>query len=197
MKIYTRTGDKGTTSLVGGTRIAKDHQRLQSYGTIDELNSWLGLVAATAGTVPVSDGHIHNPVGLLPARDAQLLTRIQNKLFDLGTELATEPDSKWQPKGIQAADVEWLEAAIDRVDATLPAHNRFILPGGTPASAQAQIARTVARRAERQMITLSAQVPVSENAIRFINRLSDYLFILARQLNNLAHHPETFWDHNV
>ena len=177
MKVYTRTGDKGMTSLVGGTRVPKDSPRLEAYGTVDELNSWIGLVAANAADV-------------LPAEDARLLTWIQNKLFDLGCELATEAESKYRPREIAAADIEVLERAIDRVDATLPVHNRFILPGGTQASAQAQIARTVARRAERRMLAMCP----SENALRFVNRLSDYLFILARQLNVLAGAPEMFWE---
>lgn len=184
MKIYTRTGDKGTTSLVGGTRVAKDDLRLQAYGTVDELNSWLGLVMASAAQV-------------LPANDMSLLVWIQNKLFDLGSELATEPDSKWRPREISADDVAVLEHAIDRISPTLPQHNRFILPGGTVASAQAQIARTVARRAERQMVSLTAHAPVADPAMRFVNRLSDYLFTLARRLNVLASAPEIYWDQNV
>lgn len=184
MKIYTKTGDRGTTSLVGGTRVAKDDLRLQTYGTVDELNSWLGLVIAQAA-------------GILPDEERRLLTWIQNKLFDLGSELATEPDSKWKPKGIADADVTVLEQAIDRVDATLPRHNSFLLPGGSVPSAQAQIARTVARRAERHMVTLAAAAPVAEPAMRFVNRLSDYLFILARQLNLLAGVPEVIWDQNA
>ena len=181
MKIYTRTGDKGTTSLVGGTRVAKDDLRLQAYGTVDELNSWLGLVMASASPI-------------LPEYDMTLLVWIQNKLFDLGSELATEPDSKWRPREISADDVAVLEQAIDRVTASLPQHNRFILPGGSVPSAHAQIARTVARRAERRMVTLTAHAPVAEPAMRFVNRLSDYLFTLARQLNLLASVPEVYWD---
>lgn len=200
MKVYTRTGDGGTTSLVGGTRVAKDSLRLQAYGTIDELNSWIGLVAASAAAI-------------LPAEDAELLRWIQNRLFDLGSLLATEAGSKWQPAGIKDADIECLEKAIDRVDAKLPAHNRFILPGGTVQSANAQVARTVARRAERQMVTLNKAlldaatadsgdgiadgVGIPENAMRFINRLSDYLFILARQLNNLQGVTDIFWEPNT
>lgn len=181
VKIYTKTGDKGTTSLVGGTRVAKDDLRLHAYGTVDELNSWIGLVSAQAAD-------------MLPDVDRQLLVWIQNRLFDLGSELATEPDSKWRPKEISDEDVAHLELAIDRIDADLPVHNRFILPGGTVASAQAQVARTVARRAERHMVTLSGTVPVGGPAMRFVNRLSDYLFTLARQLNMLAGAPEVFWE---
>lgn len=175
----------------------KNHIRLESYGTVDELNSHIGLVAALA-TVTNVDGD-QEPV--LPAEDRQLLHWIQNKLFDLGSELATEPESAYKPRQIAVDDIAVLERAIDRVDATLPVHNRFILPGGTTASAEAQVARTVARRAERYMLTLAqsseAQPAVSDNAMRFINRLSDYLFVLARQLNALTDTPEHFWDQNL
>lgn len=185
MKVYTKTGDRGTTSLVGGTRVSKDSPRLQAYGTIDELNSWLGLILASAK--------------VLPAEDRDFIQWIQNKLFNLGSELATEPESRWHPVQIDDSDVICVESVIDRVDATLPAHNRFILPGGTVSSAQAQIARTVARRAERLMVALDSDpaTPVGEAAMRFINRLSDYLFILARQFNALAGVEDVFWDQNA
>ncbi len=184
MKIYTTTGDKGTTSLVGGKRVSKTHPRLEAYGTVDELNSWIGLVAATAnGEEPG-----------LPPEDASLLQWIQNKLFDLGAQLATEPESTWQPRRITCDDVATLEAAIDRIDATLPAHNQFLLPGGTQASAQAQVARTVARRAERRMLSMdSPEEPLAADALRFMNRLSDLLFVLARHLNHLAGQPDIPW----
>ncbi len=186
--IYTRGGDGGTTSLVGGTRVAKDSPRLEAYGTVDELNSWLGLLAAS----PES----------LPEGASDTLTMVQNTLFDLGTILATEPESTWQPAPPDPSKVEAIEAAIDALDATLPRHNRFILPGGTPLSAQAQIARTVARRAERRIITL-AHTPAEEGGspgldqgvVRFVNRLSDYLFVLARAINNISPSGrEIFWE---
>lgn len=138
MKIYTRTGDAGTTSLVGGTRVSKTHPRLEAYGTVDEVNSHLGLLASYD----------------IPEADRKTLHWLQNRLFDLGCQLATEEDSKWQPRAITADDVAQLEALIDEVDTALPRHNRFILPGGTTAAAQAHVARTVARRAERDMLRL-------------------------------------------
>jgi cob(I)alamin adenosyltransferase len=179
MKVYTKTGDAGTTSLVGGKRVSKDDARLEAYGTVDELNSWLGLLAA---------------VSILPAEDDATLQWLQNKLFDLGSLLATEPESKWQPKQISADDVARLEAEIDRIDSLLPRHNQFILPGGCAQSAHAHIARTVARRAERHMVTLARQTQIDPAAMRFINRLSDYLFVFARYLNKIAQKSEVFWD---
>lgn len=186
--VYTRGGDRGTTSLVGGTRVGKDEPRLEAYGTIDELNSWLGLIAAQPAE--------------LPAGSSETLLMAQNTLFDLGAILATESTSKWQPTPIGDGPVEALEAAIDELDATLPRHNRFILPGGTPLSAQAQIARTVARRAERRIITLLKSLedePASPahapEVLRFVNRLSDYLFVLGRAINNISGPGrEIFWE---
>lgn len=180
MKIYTRTGDAGETSLVGGKRVSKASTRLEAYGTADELNSHIGLLLAFDG---------------VPEGTRLVLEKVQNALFNLGSELATEPESKWQPKGIEAAHVEMLEKAIDEVDATLPKHNRFILPGGMQASAQAQVARTVARRCERRMIEMRENgETVASDALRFINRLSDYLFVVARQINVVAGVPDIFWE---
>lgn len=178
MKVYTRTGDKGTTSLVGGTRIAKNHPRLEAYGTVDELNSWIGLLS-TAPTIPPQ---------ARPALDQAL-----NLLFDIGAALATEPGSKWQPAPFPGQAIDTLEATIDTLEATLPRHNQFILPGGHPDAARANIARTVARRAERRILTLAEQAPVDPAIIRYINRLSDFLFVLGRAINNFNNHPEIFW----
>ncbi len=181
MKIYTRTGDAGTTSLVGGTRVSKTHPRLEAYGTVDEVNSHLGLLASYD----------------IPQADREALQWIQNRLFDLGCQLATEEDSKWRPRAITAEDVARLETLIDQVDTTLPRHNRFILPGGTAAAAQAQVARTVARRAERDMLRLDSALggeKIASEALRFINRLSDYLFVMARHLNIIAGGNEIFWE---
>lgn len=178
--IYTKTGDAGTTSLVGGTRASKASIRLEAYGTADELNSHIGLLLALDG---------------VPDDTRSILEKVQHRLFNLGSELATEPDSKWRPQGIIDADVEMLEAAIDEVDATLPRHNRFILPGGTLASAQANVARTVARRCERHMVGMVGNgESVGPAAMRFINRLSDYLFVIGRQLNILSSKEEIFWN---
>jgi cob(I)alamin adenosyltransferase len=179
MKIYTKTGDAGTTSLVGGKRVNKDDDRLEAYGTIDELNSWVGLIIATS---------------ILPAEDDNTLIWIQNKLFDLGCELATEPESTWKPKQISTDDVARLESEIDRIDALLPKHNQFILPGGSAQAANAHIARTIARRAERRMVTLSNSTTINPPAMKFVNRLSDYLFVFARYLNKIAKKNELFWN---
>jgi cob(I)alamin adenosyltransferase len=176
--VYTRTGDAGMTSLVGGKRVSKDSERLNAYGTIDELNSWIGLVAA-------SDA--------LPDGQKDILLFIQYKLFDVCSMLATEPESKWQPQPFASEDVERLEQAIDQLDATLPPFRCFILPGGHRDAAQTHIARTVARRAERLIITLSRTTTVDANLAKFINRLSDYLFVLARAININASVDEIIW----
>lgn len=171
MKIYTRTGDSGQTSLVGGRRIPKSAPRLDAYGTIDELNSHLGLLLATA-TALTDD-------------DRRLLGQIQNRLFDLGSYLATAPEDLPQgpdtaPRGITDADSAALEDAIDRLDTELPPLRTFILPGGTPGAAQANVARTVCRRAERHIVALGTVHPTAST---YVNRLSDYLFALGRALN--------------
>lgn len=186
-RLYTLTGDNGTTSLVGGTRVAKDSLRIEAYGTLDELNSWLGLIAAS--TV-ISD-----------ELRAEILT-IQRHLFDIGTHLATEPSSRWQPDPFPAQAVRDLERSIDALDASLPPLRRFILPGGHPDAARAHIARTVARRAERRIISLNSQPPAHADApestaivapeiIAYINRLSDWLFALARHINLATNTPES------
>lgn len=179
MKVYTRTGDAGTTSLVGGTRVAKTHPRVQAYGQVDELNSWIGLVISRPDQ--------------LPAAIVTTLTRVQNTLFDIGTILATEPDSRWQPAPLSETAVQQLEADIDALDATVPPHNQFVLPGGCPVAAQAQIARTVARRCERTLLELAADVNPSPEILAYINRLSDYLFVAARAANYFNHTDEIFW----
>lgn len=180
MKVYTRTGDGGTTSLVGGARVSKSSARLEAYGTVDELNAHIAVVLACQG---------------VPPEQADVLGKVQHRLFNLGSELATEPESKWQPKGIEEADVEMLEKAIDSIEERLPRHNRFILPGGSMASAQTHVARTVARRAERRMVAMvEGGMPVSAHAMRFINRLSDYLFVLSRMVNIFDNKEEIFWE---
>ncbi len=179
--VYTRTGDRGTTSLVGGTRVAKDSPRLEAYGTVDELNSWLGLIALSRN---------------IDDQDRRLIGSVQNRLFDIGSMLATEPDSKWQPQPLGPDAVAEIELAIDRLDAALPAHNRFILPGGCEDAARTHIARCVARRAERRIITLADQTDVDPAIISYINRLSDYLFVLARAINHNFGSDEIFWEKN-
>lgn len=182
MKIYTKTGDKGTTSLVGGTRVAKSDIRLEAYGTVDELNSWFGFIRSLLSEDCYSEIN-------------RVILRIQNLLFDLGCALATEADSKYQPKQLTTDDVMLLESEIDSLETLLPRHNKFILPGGTPAASAANIARTVCRRAERVMSQLPGTAsPGQEVSMQFINRLSDYLFVLGRRLNQIAGHSETFWE---
>lgn len=177
--IYTGGGDSGTSSLVGGTRVSKADTRLEAYGTVDELNCWLGLLDA-------SDA--------IPSPAHTTLRRAQNLLFDIGAALATEASSRWQPAPLPQSAVDALEADIDALDSTLPRHNRFILPGGHPDAARANIARTVARRAERRIITLGRDVAVDPEIVRFINRLSDYLFVLSRAINNFNSADEIFWE---
>lgn len=177
--VYTRTGDTGTTSLVGGTRAAKDDVRLEAYGTVDEANSWLGLLNASLA---------------IPAEAHATLQSAMNRLFDIGSALATEPESSWQPDPFPDRAIAVLEADIDALDSALPLHNRFILPTGHPDAARANIARTVVRRAERRIIALSRTATVDPAIIRYINRLSDYLFILSRAINIYNQHDEIFWE---
>lgn len=171
-KIYTRTGDKGTTALGSGERRLKSDLRVESYGTVDELNSVIGMARLHAA----------------PDLDA-LLSRIQNDLFDLGADLSTPETPEPLPferLAIVSSQVDALEAAIDRLNADLQPLNSFVLPAGTPASAHLHLARTVARRAERLMVDLSRREGerVSDAALKYINRLSDLLFVAARHAND-------------
>ena len=179
MKVYTRTGDKGTTSLVGGTRIAKDDPRLEAYGTVDELNSWLGLLESSQA---------------IPTAAHATLTSAMNRLFDIGSALATEAESSWQPQPFPDEATKELEDAIDLLEEELPRHNKFVLPGGHADSARANIARTVARRAERRIITLASAVDVDAEIVKYVNRLSDYLFVFSRAINHATGTPERFWN---
>lgn len=180
--VYTRTGDAGTTSLVGGVRVSKTHLRLEAYGTVDELNSNLGVL------VSVIDGDDY--IGLLRF--------VQHKLFSLGSYLATDTaNTELNPASyIAEDDILRLENAIDIVDASLPQLKGFILPGGSYAASVCHVCRTVCRRAERRMLELEANdiTVLDDNCKRFINRLSDYLFVLSRKLNELSHSEEIYWD---
>lgn len=179
--VYTRTGDTGTTSLVGGTRVAKDSVRLEAYGTIDELNSHIGIIAAGNNDPDI----------------AATLCWIQHRLFDIGGYLACDPNDGFSmPPGATEADIQRLENAIDTIDSTLPAINRFILPGGSAEAASTHVARCVCRRAERRIITLNATTQINPTVIRFINRLSDFLFVLARFSNVSQNIDEIFWQKN-
>ena len=177
--IYTKTGDKGKTSLVGGTRVEKTHIRLEAYGTIDELNSFVGWL-----NCEISDTESH-----------RFLTFVQHKLFTIGSYLATETESK-QPNAasiISGEDIERIEKEIDALDGALPRLNQFILPGGNEPGSRAHICRTVARRAERNVYRVAETYPVGEEVLVFLNRLSDYFFVLARKECNQSA-KEIYWN---
>ncbi len=172
-RIYTRGGDQGQTSLGDGTRVPKHSARPAAYGTVDEANAVIGLARLSA----VADG----------GADADaMLARIQNDLFDLGADLCTpeNPDPKYPPLRIVAAQVARLEGEIDALNADLKPLDSFILPGGKPTAAQLHLARTVVRRAEREITALAEAEPVNPEAVRYVNRLSDHLFVLARWVND-------------
>jgi cob(I)alamin adenosyltransferase len=178
VKIYTRTGDAGETSLFDGTRVMKHDDRVDAYGEVDETNAWVGLARASRLDADLDADLVH----------------IQRDLFALGAQLA-DPADKIADRVTKATlgdtDVARLEAIIDRLDTELPPLRRFILAGGTPAGAALHVARTVCRRAERRMVAL--QPPVDPVLLRYVNRLSDLLFVLARAVNHRAGVPETEW----
>lgn len=181
-KIYTRTGDQGTTSLVGGIKVKKTHARLEAYGTVDELNAFLGML-----------------VSLIEGEELVCQLRyVQHKLFSLGAYLATEQGQTALCMAGQLSDesVVYLERAIDEMDSSLPPLKGFILPGGNRAAALCHVCRTVCRRAERRILALEEDgvCELDTNVKRFINRLSDYLFILTRKLNYLTCSDEIYWD---
>ena len=185
MKVYTKTGDKGTTSLFGGTRVPKDHIRIESYGTVDELNSYIGLVR---------DQEM-NP------HYKTILAEIQDRLFTIGAILATPQEKevmkngelRLQKLGILDSDVELLENEIDKMEADLPPMTHFVLPGGHTTVSHCHIARCVCRRAERLAVHLNHNEPIAEIAITYLNRLSDYLFVLARKLSFDLKAEEVKW----
>ena len=177
--LYTRTGDRGMTSLVGGTRAPKNSIRLEAYGTVDELNSWLGMVSADPVIAP----------GLRSELEA-----LMSMMFNLGSYLATPGADSAVYCGVSAGAVEGLEKAIDRLDAAVDPMHCFVLPGGSEAAAKAHVARTVCRRAERRILDLDEVERLDPVAISFVNRLSDYLFALARYLNAQAGIQDTPWD---
>ncbi len=173
-KIYTRTGDAGSTGLGDGNRVDKDHPRVEAFGTVDELNSQIGLLLTEID--PASE----------VAGD---LTAIQHDLFDLGGELSIPGH-----RSMEAKQVEHLEARLDALNADLPYLKEFILPGGCRAAALAHVARTVCRRAERRLFSLSRDETLNPSALQYLNRLSDYLFVLARHLNRAAGRDDVLWD---
>lgn len=179
-KIYTRTGDDGTTALGTGARVPKTAPRIAAYGTVDELNSQLGVALA------------HGPDASL----AEPLRQIQNELFHLGADLCVPDRDKADTPGprIEQRHVDGLERLIDRLNGDLPALQNFILPGGHLVAAQLHVARTICRRAEREALLLAAEEPVSDLVVRYLNRLSDALFVMARFANHETSTAEPLWD---
>ena len=182
MKIYTKTGDKGTTSLVGGTRVPKTHIRLEAYGTVDELNSNLGLLITY----------------LLDGKDKDFLQQVQDRLFAGGSPLATDREKMELKEAsiISAEQVEMGEREIDRLDTLLPPLSAFILPGGSRGAAVCHVCRTVCRRAERRILALAEQVEIASELLAYVNRLSDYLFVLSRKMNQDDKKGEIFWNNS-
>ncbi|WP_337041473.1 cob(I)yrinic acid a,c-diamide adenosyltransferase [Emticicia sp. 17c] len=179
MKIYTKTGDKGTTSLVGGRRVSKGDLKIECYGTVDELNAWIGLVRDQ----PVNEMR----------RD--LLKEIQDRLFTIGADLASEPEQvrKRPIPTLTEADIALLENEMDKMDTELPPLRAFILPGGHQSVSFAHLARTVCRRAERLTIRLGGEEEVNATIIKYLNRLSDYLFVLSRMMTQELQSEEITW----
>lgn len=189
-RIYTRAGDAGETRLVGGQRVFKDAVRIESYGTVDELNSCLGVARVTAeGLVPQFER-------LQPFTG--ILKRVQHELFNLGSILATLPEDV-HPKQptVTEAEVRQLEQEMDAANTELPALRSFVLPGGSRLEAELHVCRTVCRRAERVLITLSRAEPVPPETLRFLNRLSDALFVWSRWVNHVTGSEETLWQPNA
>lgn len=180
MKIYTKTGDKGSTSLLSGKRVPKYNERINAYGTIDELNSHIGLLRSYD----------------IPEKNKTFLIGIQNLLFTIGSNLADDSENnKFNLPKITNDHIEKIEKEIDLLDEELPSLSSFILPGGDLAVAQSHICRTVCRRAEREIVTLSESVQVDILIIQFLNRLSDYLFTLSRSLSHHFNIEQTPWVH--
>lgn len=178
MKIYTKTGDKGTTALFGGKRVSKADLRIETYGTVDELNSYIGLIRDQ----PVNENR------------KNILVEVQDRLFTIGSILATEPgNTKVKVPSLSPEDITLLEKEIDAMDVSLPPMKSFVLPGGHQSVSFCHVARTVCRRAERLVIALDAQEKIDPLVIQYLNRLSDYLFMLSRKMSADLNAEETPW----
>jgi len=180
MKIYTKTGDKGNTSLIGGTKVPKSDLRIEAYGTVDELNSYIGLCKDLVNDKTSTD----------------LLQEIQDRLFTIGSSLACDPvkEPKMKIPDIKETDIELLEKEMDRMNETVPAMKNFILPGGHPTLSHLHITRCVCRRAERSVVRLIIETGEQEELIlKYLNRLSDYLFVLSRYIGHQLNVPEIAW----
>lgn len=176
MKVYTKTGDSGKTSLLNGQRVAKFHPRLHAYGTVDELNSWMGMVR-----------------GFATDDLKQTIIDIQNALFAMGSHLAVEGEVKFAMPTIPENGIGALENAMDQMDAQLPELRSFVLPGGHPAVSHCHVARTVCRRAERHVVALAEDAQVDETIVKYLNRLSDFLFVLSRKFAQDFNAEEIEW----
>lgn len=176
-KIYTKTGDLGETALFGGKRLPKSHLRIEAYGTVDELNSFIGLVKDVAQ----DQATLH------------ILKEIQDRLFTIGANLATDPSKNISPPDILDTDIQLLENEMDRMDETLPVLKNFILPGGHTSVSFCHIARCVCRRAERLVVALNLEEPIDPLVIKYLNRLSDYLFVLSRKIGQDLGVGEVVW----
>ncbi|MSR29441.1 MAG: cob(I)yrinic acid a,c-diamide adenosyltransferase [Phycisphaerales bacterium] len=190
MKLYTRTGDDGTTGLFGAARVGKDHPRIEAYGTVDELNAWLGMCASAChGTHPAVE------------RMRVILVSLQSRLFDLGADLATPPDASdaatKRVSRIEPRHVAEAESYIDEIDSGNEAIRAFVLPGGSELAARLHVARTVCRRAERLSVALARSGEVGPGAIHLLNRLSDLLFAMARRANKAAGQSDIEWRKNA
>lgn len=189
-RIYTRRGDDGETSLVGGQRVPKDHLRIDSYGTVDELNAFIGLARTTAEQLGAQHPRL--------ATFAAILKRVQHELFNLGSILATLPTDVHpkQPR-ITPADITQLETELDLANDELEPLRSFVLPGGSRLDAELHVCRTVCRRAERLLVALAREQAVPPEAIGYLNRLSDALFVWSRWVNKVLGAPETVWSPNA
>lgn len=177
MKIYTKTGDKGMTSLYGGKRVSKDDIRIEAYGTVDELNSYIGSLISTLATDD----------------QKELLSEIQKRLFTIGSILASDPSKELPTPDLLESDIELLEKAMDNMEAHLEPLRTFVLPGGSESNSKAHICRTVSRRAERRVISLAGIAKIDPIVVKYLNRLSDYFFILGRKIAFDLGHNEIPW----
>jgi cob(I)alamin adenosyltransferase len=184
LKIYTKTGDKGQTGLLGGTRVPKHHMRIEAYGTVDELNSWIGLLRDS-----ISSNQL-----LANSHQLEILIETQDRLFTIGSSLASDPQkSKVKIPHLTEEDITLFEKEMDAMDAVLPPMKHFVLPGGHELVSKCHIARCVCRRAERRVNHLAENEQVDDLVIKYLNRLSDYLFMLSRKLAHDLNAPETPW----
>jgi cob(I)alamin adenosyltransferase len=187
MKLYTRTGDDGTTGLFSGARVSKDHPRIEAYGTVDELNTIIGLARTFLEQSPAPDD--------VKAILAGWLKALQHNLFNLGADLATRIEDRWATMPlIDQGDIDALEQLMDRLNEELPDLTSFVLPGGGPVNAFLHQARTVCRRAERITITLSREEPIGEFVVPYLNRLSDALFVWSRWVARILGESEWLWE---